>query len=107
MAFFNRQKSKEGKGAKALPPETGRENRLTRLVSRTQGLHPISEQKKRSNRLQELLRDEEGATAIEYGLICSLIVLAMVGGLSALASTTNTMWQNTTNTIETATAKAG
>lgn len=35
------------------------------------------------------LRDENGATAIEYGLICALIFLAIVTSVSALANTQN------------------
>lgn len=35
------------------------------------------------------LRDDGGATAIEYGLICALIFLAIVGSISALANTQN------------------
>ena len=33
------------------------------------------------------LRDDDGATAIEYGLICALIFLAIVGSISALGNT--------------------
>lgn len=39
-----------------------------------------------------LRRDERGATAIEYGLIAALIVLAMMGGLSALGGGSDGMW---------------
>ena len=35
------------------------------------------------------LRDEGGATAIEYGLICALIFLAIVGSINALANAQN------------------
>ncbi|WP_269220239.1 Flp family type IVb pilin [Brevundimonas vesicularis] len=35
------------------------------------------------------LRNESGATAIEYGLICALIFLAIVTSVSALANTQN------------------
>lgn len=35
------------------------------------------------------LRDENGATAIEYGLLCALIFLAIVTSVSALANTQN------------------
>ena len=34
--------------------------------------------------LQRFIRDEAGATAIEYGLICSLIFLAIVGSVKGL-----------------------
>ena len=42
--------------------------------------------------LRKLRREERGATAIEYGLICSLIIIAMMGGLQALGGGTNGMW---------------
>lgn len=39
-----------------------------------------------------LLADRRGATAIEYGLIAALIVIAMMGGLSALGGGAGGMW---------------
>jgi pilus assembly protein Flp/PilA len=51
-------------------------------------------------RNKSLVQDERGATAIEYGLICALIVLAMVGALSQLASTTTDMWNDVSNKID-------
>jgi pilus assembly protein Flp/PilA len=45
-------------------------------------------------RRRELLQDPRGATAVEYGLICALIVLVMLTGLYALAGTTISMWNN-------------
>jgi pilus assembly protein Flp/PilA len=50
-------------------------------------------------RLSNLLRDETAATAVEYGLILTLIVIAMIGALSVLASTTTTMWNNVSTTV--------
>lgn len=47
-----------------------------------------------------LLRDERGATAIEYGLIASLIVIAMMGGLSKLGGGANGMWGMLANEVE-------
>jgi pilus assembly protein Flp/PilA len=41
---------------------------------------------------RRLLKDESGATAIEYGLIASLIVMGMMGGLSVLGNGTDGMW---------------
>ena len=43
-------------------------------------------------RLRLLRKNERGATAIEYGLICALIVIAMMGGLQALGGGSNGMW---------------
>ena len=42
--------------------------------------------------LRKLRVNERGATAIEYGLICSLIVIAMMGGLQALGGGVNGSW---------------
>lgn len=38
------------------------------------------------------LRDESGATAIEYGLIASLIALAILGGVGGLADSLEVLW---------------
>ena len=35
------------------------------------------------------LKDESGATAIEYGLIAALIAVAIIGGVGALGSNAN------------------
>jgi pilus assembly protein Flp/PilA len=35
------------------------------------------------------LKDESGATAIEYGLIAALIAVAIIGGVSALGENAN------------------
>lgn len=40
------------------------------------------------------LRDGKGATAIEYALILSLIVVAMIGAMTIFASKTISMWNN-------------
>ncbi len=41
-----------------------------------------------------LLRNSKGATAVEYALILSLIVVAMIGSLTTFASKTISMWNN-------------
>lgn len=42
--------------------------------------------------LNRLFRDEHGATAVEYGLILAMIVIAMIGALSGVASESTKMW---------------
>ena len=42
--------------------------------------------------LRKLSADKRGATAIEYGLICALIAIAVMGGLSALGGGSNGLW---------------
>ncbi|CAA9522433.1 MAG: hypothetical protein AVDCRST_MAG23-322 [uncultured Sphingosinicella sp.] len=44
-------------------------------------------------------QDERGATAVEYGLICSLIVIAMVAGLNNFSDTTINMWNQLANNV--------
>jgi pilus assembly protein Flp/PilA len=51
--------------------------------------------------LRRLSRDNRGATAIEYGLIAALIVVAMMGGLSALGGGAGGMWTKINNTVQT------
>ena len=41
---------------------------------------------------RRLRSDKRGATAIEYGLIAALIVVAMMAGLSSLGGGANGMW---------------
>ncbi len=45
-------------------------------------------------RLMRFLEDERGVSAVEYGLIIALVVLAMIAGLSQVATTTTGMWNN-------------
>ena len=42
--------------------------------------------------LKRLARDQAGGTAIEYGLIVALIVIAMIATFVEVANTTTTMW---------------
>ena len=48
--------------------------------------------KKLSKFLNTLECDVSGATAVEYGLILSLIFLAMLGALQGFAGVTIAMW---------------
>jgi pilus assembly protein Flp/PilA len=40
------------------------------------------------------LKDESGATAIEYGLIAALISVALIAGASTLGNALNNQFQN-------------
>ena len=50
--------------------------------------------------LRRLLTDKKGATAIEYGLIAALIVIAMMGALANLGGGAGGMWSNIANTAK-------
>ena len=47
-------------------------------------------------RIGTFLGDARGATAIEYGLIVALLVIAIISGVSALGGATSEMWGNMT-----------
>lgn len=44
--------------------------------------------------VRRLMRDRKAATAVEYGMILAVIVLAMLGALSGVADATIGMWNN-------------
>lgn len=54
----------------------------------------------------ELLRDQRGATAIEYGLIAALLVLGMMVGLSTFADSADAMFDRVSTATKDATEKA-
>jgi pilus assembly protein Flp/PilA len=49
--------------------------------------------------LRKFVQDESGATAIEYGLIASLIAVAIIGGFSALADSVEKLWGDNNSSI--------
>lgn len=56
------------------------------------------------NAIRKLLRtlgaSERGATAVEYGLIAALIVVAMIGGLKTLGGGAGGMWGKIGDQVE-------
>ncbi|WHU03152.1 MULTISPECIES: Flp family type IVb pilin [unclassified Sphingomonas] len=50
-----------------------------------------------------VIDDRRAATAVEYGFILALIVLAMMASLTSVANQTKNMWGNVTNKVQTAT----
>jgi len=52
--------------------------------------------------IRELPRDIRGTSAVEYGLILSLIFIGLAGAVAGVADETTKMW----NSIATQTAKA-
>lgn len=49
---------------------------------------------------QELIRDESGATAIEYGLIAALVAVVIIGALSALGTSLSDLFTEVSTTID-------
>lgn len=54
------------------------------------------------NILARLWEDEIGATAVEYGLIVALMVIAMSVGLKGVARETTNMWTNVSDSVQAA-----
>jgi pilus assembly protein Flp/PilA len=50
--------------------------------------------------LRRLPADQSGATAIEYGLICALIAVAAIGGISALGGGAGGMWTDLSTNVQ-------
>lgn len=46
-----------------------------------------------------LIRDRKGATAVEYGFILALIVLAIMAALVELGGTTTNLWTNVSDKV--------
>ena len=60
----------------------------------------------KSTLLRRICADEKGATAIEYGLIVALIVIAIMGSLGLFASRSIAMWSNVSDQQTDAVSKA-
>lgn len=52
--------------------------------------------------INKLLRDEQGATAIEYGLIAALIAVAAIGALQSLGTNLSGTFQTVATEMGTA-----
>ena len=49
--------------------------------------------------IQRLLTEEDGVTAIEYGLMAALIVLIAIGGIQATGTSVVAMYTTWTNAV--------
>ncbi len=57
----------------------------------------------KSSFLKRFRSDQSGATAVEYGLIVSLIVIASIGAFDSVANENDGLWATVTNKVEAAT----
>ena len=48
---------------------------------------------------QSYLKDESGATAMEYGLIAALISVSVIAGYKAIGTSLNNQWDTTSTTL--------
>jgi len=49
--------------------------------------------------LKMFLHDEDGATAIEYGLIAALVSVAAIGALTAMGNSLSTMFNTVSSAL--------
>lgn len=56
------------------------------------------------NLIQRLIADEEGATAIEYGLIAGLVAVAIITALSLLGDSLNNLFSDVATQVNGATS---
>jgi pilus assembly protein Flp/PilA len=54
------------------------------------------------NELMRLFRDEEGATAIEYGLIAALIAIVIIAALTLVGTSLNDKFTSVSTAVDTA-----
>lgn len=47
--------------------------------------------------LRKLIKDQKGATAVEYGLIIALIFLTMIGALQSVGNESTNVWSDVEN----------
>ena len=50
-------------------------------------------------KIKNFVREEEGASAVEYGLLVALIAVAIIGAVTALGGSLKTMFTNVSTTI--------
>jgi pilus assembly protein Flp/PilA len=52
--------------------------------------------------LRKFVRNNKGATAIEYGLIAALVAVAAIGGMSALGTSIGSTFNNVSDELDAA-----
>ena len=57
--------------------------------------------------IKNLLTDESGATAIEYGLIAALVSVAAISALTAMGSSLDSMFTSVSNKLDEAVDSSG
>ena len=53
-----------------------------------------------TNLIQHFLRDEDGATAIEYGLIAALIAVVIIGAVTVVGTSLSTTFSTVSTSIK-------
>jgi pilus assembly protein Flp/PilA len=59
------------------------------------------------NAIEQFLRDEEGAAAIEYGLLVGLISVMIIGGATLAGTSVQTIFKTISTALQTASKNTG
>ncbi len=59
------------------------------------------------NHIMQFVRGEEGATALEYGLLAALIAAAIIGAVTALGNTVSQTFTSISNSMAAAAGGGG
>ena len=52
--------------------------------------------------IRRFLRNESGPTSVEYAVMLAMIMLVAIGAVRVFGTTTNTVWQNSSNQLQSA-----
>jgi pilus assembly protein Flp/PilA len=58
-----------------------------------------TKERKTMSKFLKLIKNEKGATAIEYGLIAALIAVAAIGAMQGIGNKLNTTFNNVSNKL--------
>ena len=64
--------------------------------------HDLNGVNKMTAKMIAFIGDEDGATAIEYGLIAALVSVAAIGALTAMGGSLSTMFNTVSSALSTA-----
>lgn len=54
----------------------------------------------------QILNDCRGTSAVEYGIICAMIIIGLVSAVAGVAEETSNMWTNVSSQSEEAIARS-
>ena len=54
----------------------------------------------------KMLKDDRGTSAVEYGIICAMIIIGLVSAVAGLGEQTSSMWQDVSSKSEAAIEKS-
>lgn len=57
--------------------------------------------------LRRIFCDERGATAVEYAVMLALILMACIGSVALVGTSTQSSWTNSSNSIQSAMTGGG